>query len=501
MLQNNTSPTLDELFGRILARQPDQPALIDPPDKLRVTGQPPRRLTFAQADQAVSALAGHFIEAGLPPNSVIAVQLPNTVELALTVLAAFRAGLIVALLPQLWRQAELTVALNRTGARAIVAMGRIDGVDHADLAMNAAAEAFSIRHVCGFGSDLPEGMIPLDVVASDLNADSFRLAVQDSRRPAVVTFEASGSGFLAVPRTHVNLIAAGLAIFLESGLPQGATILSALAPSSFAGLASSFVMWLLSGGTLAMHHPFDETMMMQQIETERCETLIAPAPLALRMAEADVLSSAQSLRHVVGLWRTPEQVGSSALWPQNGIRMTDVYLFGEAGLFGIRRADDGSAAPVMPGPYRAPPEVPASSTAGEIILTPKGTLGLRGPMVPVAAYAVTDRPVDPLAALAPPDYVDTGYAARIDRATGGIAITAPPSGVLAVGGYRFLADDLQEWARRLGSNAMLTALPDRLSGHRLAGRTDDNARAREALAELGLNPLMVEAFRDRSVPG
>jgi len=44
----------------------------------------------------------------------------------------------------------------------------------------------------------------------------------------------------------------------------------------------------------------------------------------------------------------------------------------------------------------------------------------------------------------------------------------------------------------------LTALPDRLSGHRLAGRSQDNARAREALTELGLNPLMVEAFRDRS---
>jgi acyl-CoA synthetase (AMP-forming)/AMP-acid ligase II len=501
VLQNNTSPTLDELFGRILARHPDQPALIDPPDKLRITGQPPKRLTFAQADRAVSALAGHFIDVGLPPNSVIAVQLPNTVELALTVLAAFRAGLIVALLPQLWRQAELTAALNRTGARAIVAMGRIDGVDHADLAMNAAAEAFSIRHVCGFGGDLPEGMIPLDMIASNVHVESFRLAVQDSRRPALVTFEASGSGFLAVPRTHVNLIAAGLAIYLESGLPPAATILSALAPSSFAGLTSSFVMWLLSGGTLALHHPFDDTTMMRQMETESCDTLVIPAPLALRIAEAGALSSARSLRHVVGLWRTPEQVGSSALWIQNGIHLTDVYLFGEAGLFGARRANDGSPALVMPGPYRAPPEVHVSSTAGEVILTQKGTLGLRGPMVPLAAYAVTDQPVDPFAALTPPDYVDTGYAARIDRTTGGIAITAPPSGVLAVGGYRFLADDLQEWARRLGPDAMLTALPDRLSGHRLAGRSNNNARAREALTELGLNPLMVEAFRDRPSNG
>jgi len=69
---------------------------------------------------------------------------------------------------------------------------------------------------------------------------------------------------------------------------------------------------------------------------------------------------------------------------------------------------------------------------------------------------------------------------------------------MAVGGYRFLGQDLQEWARRLGQGALLTALPDRLSGHRLAGRAADNARARDALTELGLNPLMVEAFRDRS---
>src|SRR5450755_1541898 len=167
VIQTNASPTLDGLFRRILARKPDAPALLDPLNKQRITGQPPKRLTFAQADRAISALAAHFIEAGLPTNSVVAVQLPNTIEFMLTVLAAHRAGLIVALLPLLWRQAELTVALNRTGARAIVTTSRIDGVSHADLAMNAAVEAFSLRHVCGFGNDLPEGMVSLDDVMAN----------------------------------------------------------------------------------------------------------------------------------------------------------------------------------------------------------------------------------------------------------------------------------------------------------------------------------------------
>ncbi|MEA2943227.1 MAG: hypothetical protein QOD09_3756 [Bradyrhizobium sp.] len=496
MIQTAAPPTLDGLFRRLLARQPDALALADPPDKPRVTGMSPQRLTFARVDRAIAALAAHFVEAGLPANSVIAVQLPNTIEFVLTVLAAHRAGLVVALLPQLWRQAELTVALNRTGARAIVTMSRIDGVSHADLAMNAAVEAFSIRHVCGFGNDLPEGMACLDDVIANAPVAA-PSATQDGRRAAIISFDVTADGFRAVPRTHLHLIAGGLAVFLESGLPQGATILSAFAPSSFAGLTSSLVIWLLSGGALILHHPFDTDVLEQQIE-QACDVLVAPASLALRLAEAGTLSRMPELRHVMGLWRAPEQVASSPAWPVEQATLTDVYLFGEAGLFAASRADDGAPMLIQPGPHRAPRDAEDASITGEILLTPKGTLALRGPMIPVAAYAPLAASGNSLVAQPPLDHVDTGYAARLDRTTGALCITAPPSGIMAVGGYRFLAHDLQEWAKRLGQGALLTALPDRLSGHRLAGRAQDNARAREAFSELGLNPLMSEAFRDRA---
>jgi hypothetical protein len=497
--QINASPTLDALFRRILARKPDAPALLDPVNKQRITGQAPRRLTFAEADREISALAAHFIEAGLPSNSVVAVQLPNTVEFMLTVLAAHRAGLVVALFPLLWRQAELTVALNRTGARAIVTAARIDGVSHADLAMNAAAEAFSIRHVCGFGNDLPEGMASLDQ-ALESGSAATRPVVQDGRKAAVISFDVTADGFRPVPRSHLHLVAGGLAVSLESDIPHGSTFMSAFAPSSFAGLTSSLVVWLLSGGTLALHHPFDNEVLEQQINEHSCDTLIAPAQLAFGLAEIDIASRLPTLRHVLGLWRAPEQVASSPVWTAEGVTLTDVYLFGEAGLLGSRRTADGTPVPIKPGAHGAPRETPGTSIAGEIILTPRGTLALRGPMVTPAAYAPPPPPSDSLVAQPPRDFVDTDYAARLDRSTGAICITAPPSAIMAVGGYRFLAGDLQEWARRLGQGAQLTALPDRLSGHRLAGRAQDNTRAREALAELGLNPLMVEAFRDRAPP-
>jgi hypothetical protein len=487
-----TAPSLNDLFCRSVARKPDAEALADPLDKTRVTGQPPRRLTYAEADRAVANLAAHFIDAGLPNGSVLAMQLPNTVEATLTLLAAVRAGLVVAVLPQLWRQAELTDALNRIGARALVGMARIDGIDHGEIALNAAAEAFSIRHVCMFGSGVGEGVTALDDIvfgSQPLHAVSGR----DPRRANFISFDVTPEGFRAVPRTQMQLIAGGLAIFLETGLSPGVRLMSAVMPSTFAGVCSSTVAWLLSGGSLSLHHPFDVETLLGQIAREACETLVAPAPLALRLGDAGAFADAAALTQVIGVWRTPEQVAASAAWSATQ-RFSDLYAFGEAGLFAVPRDGDGAAAAIMPGsPLRR-----GSAATGEAFITKAGTLALRGAMIPAAAYAPQRRPREGLSPQAVPDHVDTGYAARIDRRTGAICVTAPPSGVVNVGGYRFLANDLNDWAQRLPQGGMLTALPDRVSGHRLAGRASDNARARAALTQLGLNPLMSEAFRDRT---
>src|ERR1019366_1866196 len=197
------------------------------------------------------------------------------------------------------------------------------------LAMNAAAEAFSIRHVCGFGRDLPEGMASLDLALEDQSTTT-RPVVQDGRKAAIISFDVTADGFRPIPRTHLHLIAGGLALSLESDLPQGSTFMSAFAPSSFAGLTSSLVVWLLSGRTLALHHPFDGEVLERQIAEHSCDTLIAPAQLALLLAEIDMASRLPSLRNVLGLWRAPEQVASSPVWTAEQVSLTDVYLFGEA---------------------------------------------------------------------------------------------------------------------------------------------------------------------------
>ena len=124
--------TLDDLFRRAAAAWPDALALVDPPDRPSFTDGPVRRLTYAEADRAISALAARLRGFGLPTDSVVAIQLPNTVESVIALLAVMRAGLIAAPLPLLWRHADAAAALSRVAARALIGCQRIGDTVHGD---------------------------------------------------------------------------------------------------------------------------------------------------------------------------------------------------------------------------------------------------------------------------------------------------------------------------------------------------------------------------------
>src|SRR3954464_6071850 len=156
--------TLDELFRRTLVRRPDAIALVDPADRAAFTDGRPRRLTYRQADQAISALAARLRGFGLPTDSVVAIQLPNTVESVIALLAVARAGLIAAPMPLLWRHADAAAALSRVAARALIGCQRIGDAIHGDVAMHIAMETFTIRFLCGFGANLPDGVVPVDAI-------------------------------------------------------------------------------------------------------------------------------------------------------------------------------------------------------------------------------------------------------------------------------------------------------------------------------------------------
>jgi acyl-CoA synthetase (AMP-forming)/AMP-acid ligase II len=127
--------TLDDILRLNAARRPDAIALIDPPNRAAFTDGEPRQLTYAQVDRMVSAIAQRLRDIGLPADSIVATQFPNTVESVLALLGIMRARMIAAPMPMLWRRADCVAALSRIGTKAVMSCARICTADHAALAM------------------------------------------------------------------------------------------------------------------------------------------------------------------------------------------------------------------------------------------------------------------------------------------------------------------------------------------------------------------------------
>jgi non-ribosomal peptide synthetase component E (peptide arylation enzyme) len=69
--QTGGQTTLDELFRYAADRRPDAIAIADPPDRAIFTDGPPRRLSYAEADRIISAIAARLRRIGLQTDTVV----------------------------------------------------------------------------------------------------------------------------------------------------------------------------------------------------------------------------------------------------------------------------------------------------------------------------------------------------------------------------------------------------------------------------------------------
>jgi AMP-binding enzyme len=493
----DTAATLDDLFRRAGVRHPDSTALADPPNRQDFTDGFPRCLSFAEADRAIAALAARLRELGLQTDTLVAIQLPNTVESVVALLGVLRAGMIAVLVPQLWRQREIVAALDRIGAKAIVTPARIGSVSHADIAMQAAVELFQIRHVCGFGSDLPDGIVPLDdIFTSDGNelTPAAPRAGAAAAHVAAVTFDLDASGLVPIARNHIELVAGGLETFLETDTRSDIPLLSTIPIGSFAGLTLTMLPWLLSGGALHLHHGFDPDAFAAQCRELPNPTVILPGSAIEAIADAGLLNNAET---IIAFWRAPERLAVAKSW-QGTSALIDVASFGEIGLIAARRGTNRLPAPIPHGVVDASRRALGAPKVIETVRSDIGMLMLRGRMVPTRAFPPgAERGQLPHLTPDSAGCVDTGFACQLNGDDRTLTITAPPAGSTAVGGYRFRQNEVDELIAKADPGATIVALPDADLGQRLAGAATDRGSLSAKLQASGTNPLITRAFRPR----
>ncbi len=375
----------------------------------RIDGSAPRRLTFTQADRAISAFAAKLHSLELHTDAVVGLQLPNTVESVIALLGVLRAGMIAAPLPILWRKRDITDALQRAGATAIVTAARIGETDHAEIAMQAAAELFSVRFVCAFRRQAADGIIPLDDI---LEATPIDLAPPLHREHlgahvAVLTFETRTDGLRGIARSHAQLVGSGRRMVRECGLPDDGNLLSTIPLTSFAGLSTALLPWLIGGGTLHLHHGFCAESFAAQCDLLDGGTVVVSGPALPALAET--LKSAGT---VIALWRSPERMCAAPALT-NGI--VDIACFGETGCIATRRDAKGAIRPL--------------AGNADMRRTKAGTLALRasGLMCDFFPPQAKDQFEDAA------DTIDTGFPCQFDAERGTLAITGAPPGLALVG--------------------------------------------------------------------
>jgi hypothetical protein len=282
---------------------------------------------------------------------------------------------------------------------------------------------------------------------------------------------------------------------LEGGIAPDARLLSTIPVGSFAGLALTLMPWLLSGGTLHLHHGFEPLAFFAQRSATAFDAVVLPAAAVPAMVAAGLVGGDACT--LVALWRAPEQMMAGK--PYETIpAVVDVASFGEVGIVAARRKTNGPPLAIPHGVISVPRGAIGAMTVIETARSGPGTLLLRGPMVPATAF-----PLGAEALHLSPDragYFDTGYACRLDAPNQTIAVTVPPVDIVGIGGYRMRHPDPDACVEKAAPGATVVALPHRALGQRLAGTAQDKKMVAAALEVQGANGLISGAFRQRGGP-
>ena len=145
-----TETIIDKLYTRAKAI-PASEALVDPYNKKDLVGLDPMRMTYGQMIQPIDRLALKFLQLGIKKDDVIIVQLPNIIELTLTIFAAARAGAIASPIPIQWRAHEIRHAVKLTEAKIFVSSHNLLGFDHISMVRKAVEEG--VRCITSLPSD------------------------------------------------------------------------------------------------------------------------------------------------------------------------------------------------------------------------------------------------------------------------------------------------------------------------------------------------------------
>jgi acyl-CoA synthetase (AMP-forming)/AMP-acid ligase II len=330
--------TIDQLYLAQVAARRGAVAVVDPANRETLLGSAPRRLTWGELDDEVTALAAHFDDLGLRRGDVLGMQLPNSIELVEVYLAAWLLGIVVSPMPMQYREHEVMSIARRAEFVAFIGTASFGSRSSlTDVAANAE-HLPGLRHVIAVDTAagrqaLAPGVTPWVPRAAG-PSERERVAARrasDPNHPNDLTTICWTSGTESDPkgvlRTHLDWIAASWSTVEGPMLTCDDVELNPFPMVNMGGINSMLVPWLRTGCVLVQHHPFDLPTFLDQIAAEQITyTCAAPTVLMSLLQDAELLDRADlSTLTRISSGSAPLQPAMVRGWQERGIGIINFF--------------------------------------------------------------------------------------------------------------------------------------------------------------------------------
>lgn len=249
------------------------------------------RVTFAELQQIVDAIADGLLELGVAPGEVVCHQLPNWWYFTAIHLACIRIGAVSCPLLPILREREVGYMVAHTGARVLVVPRRFRGFDHTAMGERLVRAGTGLEHVFTVNGPRSEGGSFADFFL-DRTVDAQGLARLESRRPApsavaAIQFTSGTTGEpKGVMHTHNSLRATTGVVpwALELDRDDVVVMPSPLAHAS--GFLYGVLMPITLGMTVAYQDRWSADRMLEIIDAESGTWSVGSPPYVLDLIEA-----------------------------------------------------------------------------------------------------------------------------------------------------------------------------------------------------------------------
>ncbi len=277
-----TDTVLLDSFERAVRESPEKLAVVDH----YVGHEEARRMTYAELDRVVDAVAAQLAGAGVGQGDVVSWQLPNGWLFVALHLAALRIGAISNPLMPIFRERELRFMLGLARSRVMVVPATFRGFDHAAMMENLRSDLPDLKRVFVVGG-AAELAFDEKVMPSDELRASFRARRAHADEVVQVMYTSGTTGEPKGVMHTANTLFAHLLPGLERlGLTRDDVVLCSTPMAHQLGFLYGVMAPIVLGATVVCQDVWNAEWAAGLIARERVTFSIGATPFLADLADA-----------------------------------------------------------------------------------------------------------------------------------------------------------------------------------------------------------------------